>query len=94
MLNLGYMHKPFVFYSLCPNYRAKKPTKHRSVTSKRKGVPLLHCREIFTILKEAKVLTGWWRKEYNEFQPHSSRGYQPPALVAILPASDPGTLTF
>jgi len=51
-------------------------------------------REIFTTLKEAKVLIGWWRKEYNEFRPHSAKGYQPPAPVAILPALDPGTLTF
>jgi transposase InsO family protein len=51
-------------------------------------------REIFTTLKEAKVLTGWWRKEYNEFRPHSAKSYQPPAPVAILPAPDPGTLTF
>ena len=51
-------------------------------------------REIFTTLKEAKVLIGWWRKEYNEFRPHSARGYQPPAPVAILPTLDLGTLTF
>ena len=51
-------------------------------------------REIFTTLKEAKVLVGWWRKEYNEFRPHSAKGYQPPAPVAILPALDRGTLTF
>lgn len=51
-------------------------------------------REIFTTLKEAKVLTGWWRKEYNEFRPHSAKGYQPPTPVVILPALDPGTLTF
>jgi len=51
-------------------------------------------REIFTTLKEAKVLIGWWRKEYNEFRPHSAKGYQPPAPVTILPALDPGTLTF
>ena len=50
-------------------------------------------REIFTTLKEAKVLTGWWRREYNEFRPHSAKGYQPPAPVAILPAPIPETLT-
>ncbi len=51
-------------------------------------------REIFTTLKEAKVLTGCWRKEYNEFRPHSARGYQPPAPMAILPVPDLRTLTF
>ena len=42
-------------------------------------------RAIFTILKEAQVLTGWWRKEYNEFRPHWAKRYQPPAPVAIQP---------
>ena len=51
-------------------------------------------REVFTTLKEAKVLIGWWQKEYNEFRPHSAKGYQPPAPVTIQPASDPETLTF
>ena len=51
-------------------------------------------REIFTTLEEAKVLTGWWRKEYNEFRPHSAKGYQPPAPVAIQSAGTSGTLTF
>jgi len=36
-------------------------------------------REIFTTLTEAKVLIADWRKEYNQFRPHSSLGYQPPA---------------
>jgi putative transposase len=51
-------------------------------------------RELFTTLKEAQVLIERWRKEYNEFRPHSARCYQPPAPVAILPAATPGTLTF
>ena len=51
-------------------------------------------REIFTTLEEAKVLTGSWRKEYNEFRPHSAKGYRPPAPVATLPAPDTVTLTF
>ncbi len=50
-------------------------------------------REIFTTLEEAKVLTGWWRKEYNEFRPHSAKGYQPPAPVAIQSAGIPEILT-
>jgi transposase InsO family protein len=51
-------------------------------------------REIFTTLKEAKILIERWRREYNEFRPHSAKAYQPPAPVAILPAATPGTLTF
>ena len=41
--------------------------------------------EIFYTLVEAKVLVESWRGEYNEFRPHSSLGYQPPAPQAILP---------
>jgi putative transposase len=35
-------------------------------------------REIFTTLKEAKVLINQWRKEYNHFRPQSSKKYRPP----------------
>ena len=41
-------------------------------------------REIFTTLEEAKVLTRWWRREYNEFRPHSALGYKPPAPEAKI----------
>ena len=41
-------------------------------------------REIFTTLKEAKVLIEQWRQEYNQVRPHSSLGYRPPAPEAIL----------
>ena len=41
-------------------------------------------REIFTTLEEAKVLIGWWRREYNEFRPHSALGYKPPAPEAKM----------
>ena len=51
-------------------------------------------REIFTTLKEAKVLIEQWRREYNEFRPHSAKGYRPPAPVAVQPDPIPGTLTF
>ena len=51
-------------------------------------------REVFTTLKKAKVLAGWWRKEYNEFRPYSAKGYQPPAPVASLPVLGRGTLTL
>ena len=42
-------------------------------------------REIFYTLKEAKVLIGNWRWEYNHFRPHSALGYRPPAPEAIEP---------
>ena len=42
--------------------------------------------EIFYTLHEARTLIEWWRREYNEFRPHSSLGYRPPAPVAIRPA--------
>ena len=41
-------------------------------------------REIFTTLKEAKVLIEQWRQEYNHVRPHSSLGYRPPAPETIL----------
>ena len=41
--------------------------------------------EIFTSLKEAQILTERWRREYNEFRPHSALNYKPPAPSAILP---------
>ena len=48
--------------------------------------------ELFYTLAEAKILIERWRREYNEFRPHSSLGYRPPAPVATLlrpPASAP-----
>ena len=41
--------------------------------------------EIFTTLLEAKVLIENWGNEYNQFRPHSSLGYRPPAPEAIRP---------
>jgi len=41
-------------------------------------------REIFATLEEARILINQWRKEYNEFRPHSAKNYQPPAPEAIL----------
>jgi len=41
--------------------------------------------EIFYTLQEAKVLIEAWRREYNNFRPHSALGYRPPAPEAILP---------
>ena len=51
-------------------------------------------REIFTTLLEAKVLIENWRREYNQFRPHSSLGYRPPAPEAIQPAYLLAGLTF
>ena len=51
-------------------------------------------RELFTMLKEAKVLVKQWRREYNEFRPSTAKGYQSPAPVAIQLAFMQGTLTF
>ena len=42
-------------------------------------------REIFTSLREAKVLVEWWRRDYNRVRPHSSLGYRPPAPEAVEP---------
>lgn len=40
--------------------------------------------EIFTTLKEAKVLVERWRHHYNHIRPHSALGYKPPAPEATL----------
>jgi transposase InsO family protein len=39
-------------------------------------------REVFATLAEAKVIIEQWRREYNEYRPHSSLGYRTPAEVA------------
>ena len=39
--------------------------------------------EIFDTLLEARVVIEFWRREYNQFRPHSSLGYRPPAPEAI-----------
>jgi putative transposase len=45
--------------------------------------------EIFTTIKEARVLTAWWIRQYNHVRPHSSLGYRPLAPVVIRqPISD------
>ena len=41
-------------------------------------------REIFTTSIEVKILIEQWRREYNQVQPHSARGYRPPAPEAKL----------
>ncbi len=38
--------------------------------------------EVFTSVLEAKVLSAWWRRDYNEARPHSALGDQTPAEFA------------
>lgn len=42
-------------------------------------------REVFTSLREAKILVEQWRRQYNQVRPHSSLGYRPPAPEAVEP---------
>jgi len=46
--------------------------------------------EIFDTPVEARVVIENWRKDYNQFRPHSSLGYKPPAPEAY----EHGTLTL
>ena len=39
-------------------------------------------RELFGSLREARVILGQWRQEYNEQRPHSSLGYRTPSEYA------------
>lgn len=39
-------------------------------------------REVFGSLTEASVIIGQWRREYNEYRPHSSLKYSTPVEVA------------
>ena len=39
-------------------------------------------RELFGSLREARVILGQWRREYNDERPHSSLGYQAPSEFA------------
>jgi transposase InsO family protein len=51
--------------------------------------------EIFYSLAEATVPIEAWRRHYNKFRPHSSRGYRPPApeiATPPLPPSDSASL--
>ena len=45
--------------------------------------------ELFYTLEEARVLIEAWRREYNQFRPHSSLSYRPPAPAAWLPSATP-----
>jgi len=39
--------------------------------------------EVFFTLKEAQILIGQWRREYNHLRPHSSLSGRPPAPETI-----------
>jgi transposase InsO family protein len=39
--------------------------------------------EIFSSLKEAKIVVEQWRRHYNEKRPHSSPEYRPPAPLTL-----------
>ena len=39
--------------------------------------------EVFTTAEEARILAGWWRREYNTIRPHSSLKRRPPAPQTI-----------
>ena len=41
--------------------------------------------EIFYSLKEAQIVIGQWRQEYNTVRPHAALGYRPPAPGAYSP---------
>src|ERR671911_1551041 len=46
--------------------------------------------EIFSTLKEARIIIEGWRRHYNTLRPHSSLGYVPPAPeVLVWPAAQP-----
>ena len=45
--------------------------------------------ELFTCLKEAKMLSTQWRLDYNHRRPHSSLGYRTPAEFAASLAEPP-----
>jgi transposase InsO family protein len=45
--------------------------------------------EIFSDLSEAKELSAYWRREYNEERPHSSLGYTSPSRFAATLAAAP-----
>ena len=45
--------------------------------------------EVFYTLKEASVVIEQWRKQYNTLRPHSSLGYQAPALEVVIWPTEP-----
>lgn len=49
--------------------------------------------QIIAKLREAKVLIGRWRVQYNTIRPHSALGYCPPAPEAWW-VEEPGSATL
>ena len=47
--------------------------------------------EIFYSLKEAQIVIGQWRNQYNTVRPHAALGYRPPAPGAYIPVLNPGS---
>jgi len=47
---------------------------------------------IFFSLREARILIEQWRRNYNTVRPHSSLGYQPPALESSIPMDQTPTM--
>ena len=45
--------------------------------------------EIFYSLKEAQIVIGQWRQQYNMVRPHAALGYRPPAPGAYTPVWNP-----
>ena len=45
--------------------------------------------EIFYSLKEAQIVIGQWRQQYNTVRPHAALGYRPPAPGAYTPVRNP-----
>jgi len=45
--------------------------------------------EIFYSLREAQIVIGQWRQQYNTVRPHASLGYRPPAPGAYSPVWKP-----
>ena len=46
-------------------------------------------REIFYSLKEAQIVIGQWRQQYNTVRPHAALGYRSPAPGACNPFLPP-----
>ena len=45
--------------------------------------------EIVYSLKEAQIVIGQWRQQYNTVRPHAALGYRPPAPGAYTPVRNP-----
>ncbi len=41
--------------------------------------------EIFSSVREARIVIEQWRVHYNTVRPHSALGYRPPAPESIIP---------